>query len=261
MMYVKTPPLDGPRALDQGDILGRVLRPGLPVSKNFVLARGKGIEWPVKPEKLREQPLDGALRLQVSVTAIDRAIVISNSCDNASGGPIQLAPIVPFSFRFQEEQDAPRRWEQISVEATGTATPKSFYLPASQLGLPSEIPRSRADLSDPFSVTVEYLQLCFAEAGTSRICGLSDAARRHLQWHIATVYSRDPREDDEWPSDQDRILKVAWLRARVAAKQKGDVRYADFVKELKSLEKRLGIVSVDAESAPIGSAEGDSKDE
>lgn len=193
------------RDLNQGDILSGVLRAKLPAGEGFALQRSAKVQYPAPPEYLAH--CSSELRLICKVERID-ALVISNSCDNCSGlNPILLAPVKKFKFRDGIEA-AGDRWLDISEAATGTADAKAFYLPGEpRFGLE----RSEAILTDIFPVSHSLLTRAAAEADTRRVCGLTTAAIRHLQWALNQFLSRDPREDHEWPSEEDLRLKLAWL--------------------------------------------------
>jgi hypothetical protein len=208
-MYVSRPPLTDTHDLNQGDLLVGVLRPKIVGDSSFVVREGPKAN-PVKPEA--RITLDAKLRVISPLEVVD-ALVISNSCDNVGDAPLLLVPIRPFKFTSASMTDADR-WAVISQAATGTANPKLFYLPASKETGPAV--RSEVQLNLLFSVSHEYLAKCVRDVGTKRIGGLTPEAVRHLQWAFGVVFSRDPREDDDWPSDEDLPLKLSFLEQETA---------------------------------------------
>jgi hypothetical protein len=122
----------------------------------------------------------------------------------------------------------------ISEATTGTANPKFFYLPASpEFGLI----RSEVRLAQIFPVTHSYLTRGVIDGGTTRACGLTDEAQRHLQWTIALFFGRHPREDSDWPSLEDLMLKEKWLECQLARGTRHQKRHEA---ELAQLKSRLG---------------------
>lgn len=233
-MYVERTALDNTRNLNQGDVLLGMLRPKTPTGKNFCLRQGSKFVYPAPPETLAQIKAD--LRVATQPERID-ALVISNSCDNAAGdNPLLLVPIQP--FKLNNEWPEHEQWRAISTAATGTANPKIFYLPAQpDWGLHQ---RCEAQLHLIFSVSHEFLARCLAEAGTTRPFGLTDAAVRHLQWAIGVVFSRDPREDYEWPSPEDLKLKLAFYDYHIEA---GTRRHDEYVQERTRVRQLLGLDS------------------
>lgn len=209
-MYRERPALKSSHDLDQGDILGGLLVPRAPTKKNLALVRNKNkMDWPAPAASLKK--LDKELRAVCPIERLDYAIVVSNSCDNAGNYPILLAPIREFKFAQGELSEA-EKWMNISEAATGTASPKLFYLPGSN---EHGLPRSEALLPNLFSLQHTFLQRCIDEADVRRVCGLTSEAQRHLQWAIGLLFSRDPRDDDAWPSVDDLRLKLAWLEEEI----------------------------------------------
>ena len=160
------------------------------------------------------------------------ALVVSNSCDNFNGAhPIILAPIR--AFPIKEGMSVRDSWRMISEAATGTASPKFFYLPAhNAVGLT----RSRAVLPDLFVVDPTYLKRCVDEGGTRRICGLTAEAQRHLQWAIGLMFARNPREDLDWPSTEDLRLKLAMIDDEL---QQGSRDHEHLKTEREKIARRL----------------------
>jgi len=232
-MYRERPPLADSHELDQGDILKGLVQPKPASKKSLVPVRDKTkIDWPPKPEHLKKP--DEELRLVCRLEFPESLIVLSNSCDNAGEYPLILAPIRPFEFSDGVEGD-PDRWEDVSEAATGTASPKLFYLPGDvRFGLQ----RSEARLPNLFTLEHSIVQRCIVDRGTSRVCGLTPAAQRHLQWALNLLFSRDPREDDEWPSDEDFRLKLAWLDSQIA---QGSARQEAYRAERDRIRARLGL--------------------
>lgn len=196
--------------LNQGDILRNVVRPALApaVAVTRVLSRTR-VEHPADPTALTRR--DGELRSITRLNYLDYAVVLSASCDNARGTlPLILAPVKAFQLRGTTPT---AKWREVSAAATGTASPKLFYLPSCpEHGLP----RSEAELADMFVISHELLQRCTREAGTARVCGLTSAAVLHLQWAISVMFGRNPRGDDDWPSVEDYELQLAALEADIA---------------------------------------------
>lgn len=226
---------DDTHDLQQGDVLADLLLPALPTGANFALLRGNKVDWPAKAESLRDA--DPKLRVFPTPSRQPLAVVVSNSCDNSTGKlPVLVAPARPFTFQDPGAAagDAVRQWREISEAATGTATPKLFYLPSSE-----EFGFSRSEVVIPEMTPLshDYLARCVREAGLRRLCGLTPAAQRHLQWAISLMFSRDPREDDEWPSKEDFALKLQWIEAEIA---RGTPRHAALVVERERIRQLLG---------------------
>jgi len=232
-LYDSVGALSSSRDLEQGDLLACV--PRLLDAKDIqvvVLAdpkQGKYV-WPAPDADLAK--FSKSLRAMQTIQKLELALVISNSCDNATGdSSVQLAPVKPFVFSVKEDTPA-KKWIKISHAATSTANPKVFYLSASPA---NALQRSRAELGDSFFASHSLLQLFFVKAGLHRICRLKPEAVRHLQWSIGAISSRNPREDGEWPSDDDFSLKAEWLREEIEANRDEDGRLKT---ELQSLEAR-----------------------
>lgn len=230
-MYVARPDLVDPHDLNQGDILTGMLRPKILTEKNFCVRTGSKVTIPAPAETLKA--LDKNLRVMSELERID-ALVISNSCDNTGNNPLLLVPVRP--LKLDDKEPAHKQWDMISQAATGTANPKLFYLPA-EPGL-GPAARSEAQLHTIFSVSHEFVQRCVAEAGTKRVCGLTAEALRHLQWAVGVVFSRDAREDYDWPSRDDLALKLAYYDHHI---EKGHARKAEYVKEREHVRKLLGL--------------------
>src|SRR5258708_19553270 len=97
-MYVRRPELRLPKDLNQGDILRNVHLPQPPTGENFALVENKNkIRFPFPVTELGKAELLDGVRVMMRPIRIE-ALVISNSCDNASGFPVFLAPIRPFRF-------------------------------------------------------------------------------------------------------------------------------------------------------------------
>ncbi len=229
-MYEARATLSDTHDLNQGDVLRAVLRPHTVIDQNFVIREGGKVRWKVPPEALA-QP-DPNLRLMHQLEKEDLSIAISNSCDNSSDLQLLLAPVRP--FKFPKGCDTPEsQWRVISEAATGTANPKFFYLPSStEFGLA----RSEVRLAQIFPVSHPYLDRCLKEAGTTRVCGLTAEAQRHLQWTIALFFGRNPREDNDWPSAEDLELKIKWLESELT---RGSRHQEKYQAELAELKKRL----------------------
>jgi hypothetical protein len=227
-MYESRTVLENTRDLNQGDVLQGVLTPNLLTEKNFALRQGSKLIL-ADEEALRNRP--PTLRVMHEVQHSD-CLVVSNSCDNVSGLPLLLAPIRPLVF--PAGCDSPeKQWRYISEMATGSANTKLFYLPASaDFGLI----RSEAQLVRMFSVDHSYVSRCVKEAGTSRVCGLKAEAQIHLQWALAHLFGRNPREDYDWPSREDLELKKQWLEAELGRGGRHQERYES---ELSEVKRRL----------------------
>ena len=211
-MYEARAPLGDVRDLNLGDLVVNLVQHHPPVAANFAVVRNKNkIEWPAPAGALGAAALAPELRVICKVEKLPFALVVSNSCDNVQGGTLEFAPVLPFAFTPASGTEA-QKWSAISQAATGTARPKRFYLPAdAAVGLP----RSEADLGNRFHLTADFVERCVREAGTRRVSGLSAEAQRHLQWAYTLVNSRNPRDDNSWPSDEDLLLKLAWIEERV----------------------------------------------
>jgi hypothetical protein len=231
MYEAATSPLES-KHLNQGDFIRGMLRPRIVTDKTFCAIEGgnklvrevaaalfKAVNFALGNKRLR---------LVAEVESTD-ALVVSNSCDNfGADSPVILAPVRLFKFRQQ-----PPSWSEISIMATGTANPKLFYLPASpEFG----IDRSEAHLSQMFVVSPEYINKCFEAASTTRLCGLKPEAVRRLQWQIAMVFGRNPREDYDWPSDADLELKRAYYEELV---RRGGANHEDNKRELAIIRSAL----------------------
>lgn len=237
-MYRVRPPLTmAPIGLDQGDIVAGFPRPGLPTAKNIAFMVSKNqMKYPTPPIELANRA--SQLRVFVPIVWLDYAIVVSNSCDNASAAAageaaVELAPLRPFTFRRETDEE---RWLEISTAATGTGSPKLFYLAGDDT---YGLPRSHAVLADKFPVSFDYVMRCAREAGTRRVCGLTKEAQVHLQWQLAVAYGRNDREDLEWPSAEDLKLKRAWLRRELADPKKRD-SHERYTQELAAVERAIG---------------------
>jgi hypothetical protein len=221
-MYIPRGPLRNADDLDQGDILARVWRPGPATGKNILALKSDQTSFAFKEDPFKQDL--SRVRVACSISVVELAIVISNSCDNTrEGAAIELAPLCQYKL---EGDTAAERWREISEAATGTAAPKFFYLPSDRT---HGLPRSEAVLHDKIVVTAGYLKRCAEEGGTTRVCGLTDAARRHLQWTIAVVYGRNARDDFEWLSEEDAALKLESIEEMLA--RKGGVRGAESLRE------------------------------
>ncbi|HEU0036554.1 MAG TPA: hypothetical protein VFQ53_38340 [Kofleriaceae bacterium] len=227
-MYEARAALADSHDLNQGDILADVLRPKPFNQVSFCVRQGPKVKHPATADDVRGP--DRNLRLMCEVESIS-AIVISNSCDNTGSSSLLLVPIRKWAVPSDEPDH--RRWERISQAATGTANPKLFYLPDEpEFGLS----RSEAQLHAVFALTHEYLKRCIDEASTRRVCGLTSAAVRHLQWQIGVVFARDPREDYEWPSKEDLRLKLAYLDHHINA---GNARRDDYIEQREIVRQLL----------------------
>ncbi|GMV20042.1 MAG: hypothetical protein AMXMBFR56_82660 [Polyangiaceae bacterium] len=213
-MYEPRAPFDKActtRDLNQGDLLANLVVPHVPTAKTLTIQKGNKLEHPdrVKADEILTGIDQNLVRIVLRVTVCAHALVLSNSCDNAQGYDVLLAPVTQFKL----DADPDNQWRQISVAATGTANPKQFYLPDSpDFGLE----RSEATLPRAFILSHEYLQRCVDELGCRRVAGISPEAQRHLQWTIGLHMSRNPRDDLAWPSSADLELKRAWLTKQIA---------------------------------------------
>jgi hypothetical protein len=231
-MYLMRAELTDVAKLDQGDIVSRVVVPRLAVGRAFGLRQGSKITDAIPEGTLAKEPLPTQLRLVCEVQRLDLAIVLSNSCDNQKL-PILMAPVVPFAFKRAETPA--EEWLEISHAATGTASPKLLYLPASpQFGLK----RSEAELSRMTPVDHSVLQRGIDEGGMKRICGLNDEALVHLQHHLSMFFGRHSRDDYAWPSLEDLNLKQTWLEEQLASPG-GSKRHAELKVELERVKLRI----------------------
>lgn len=183
--------------------------PIAPTGKAFHLRKGSRVD-PILPGELLKDPDN--LRVMVKPKLVQFAIVLSASCNNAQGLPIEMAPVSPFKFGPNVTTDS-SKWQEVSGAATGGGRPKLFYLPScAEVGLP----RSAAALEMKAHVAADYLDHSFKGAGAARIAGLTAEAVRHLQWALSQFYSRNPREDHDWPSLEDFQLKLVFLEESVS---------------------------------------------
>ncbi|MDI7266718.1 MAG: hypothetical protein QME96_01840 [Myxococcota bacterium] len=219
-MYEARTPKPSSHDLLHGDILRNLLQPAVPTEKHFVIVKPKSKQMEqASPDVIGATPND--LRVAPSVRRMDLALVVSNSCDNTGDWPVVLAPIRP--FQFSPEATSPNsQWQVVSEAATGTASPKLFYLPGSSR---FRFQRSEAQLARLFSVSHGYLDRCFKEAGTERACGLQPEAQRHLRWALGLFFGRNSREDYDWPSAEDIELKMTWLESQLRDGTSSRARY------------------------------------
>lgn len=235
-MYIDRTALTEARQLEQGDLVLGLIQPLIPTSKN-ILKLHKPLNFN-NAKLATPADLVGDLTLLRGVNRmekVDLALVVSNSCDNDGGDPVILAPVRPYKFSDGATSPA-KQWRDISEAATGTASPKLFYLAGSTR---FNISRCEAQLGRLFVLEQSFIN-AYIECGLTRVCGLTTAAIRHLQWHLATVFGRDPREDSAWPSDDDKRLKLAWLEREL---EHGSNRYDRYRKERDELRAYLGIAA------------------
>lgn len=255
-MYLERVALTEARQLEQGDLIRGVIRPLLPTNKHILKLQKPPSYNNAQPAKATD--LAGDLNHLRGVNRLERvplALVVSNSCDNNGGDSIVLAMVRPYEFAEGLSSPA-EQWRDISEAATGTASPKLFYLAGSAQ---FNIARSEALLGDLFVLEQSFIDLCI-QYGLTRICGLSQASVRHLQWHLSSVFSRDPREDSAWPSDDDKRLKLAWLEREM---ERGSNRYNLYRQERDELRAHLGVAAIapseatamdDEPDAPVSAA-------
>lgn len=214
-MYVERLPLGPDRDttdLNQGDVLSSLVVPLTPVALS--LTDTVGGNKLTDPRKLDAAGLakgqgENSLRVVLKTEVAPRVMVLSATCDNARGTtPLLLAEIREFK---STAEDGVVSWDEISAAATGTASPKFFYLPAEPKY--SVEHRSEVQFSRIFSLSHDYIQRCVSLAGTQRLCGLTPEATRHLQWTLSVFLSRNAREDFDWPSNADLLLKREHLLA------------------------------------------------
>lgn len=232
-MYVARPPLGAPswsRDLNQGDVIAGLLLPKPLTDKTFCRREG-----PKTSDSATAQDLalpNPHLRVLLRLDREPFCLVLSNSCDNAGGDlPLLICPVRP--LKFKEDSTDAEKWRQISVAATGTASPKHFYLPEN---IASGLPRSSAQLPIFHSLTHEYVTRCAQEGGAKRVVGLAEEGVRHLQRGLDVFFARNPREDHDWPSNDDLLLKAAWLEEQIT---RGGPRREDYREELRVLRERL----------------------
>jgi hypothetical protein len=212
--------------LNQGDLLVDLLRPGIPTAASFHLREGPKATA-AKPGQLG---VLHTLRVMTQVTKLQWSIVVSNSCDIVQGEQVLLAPVEPAKLRAKNKQDM---WLEISQLATSGGAPRRFYLPDHP---EAKLERSQANLGDIFAVSTDYLDRCHAEVGLRRILGLSAEGVRHLRWALANLFTRNAREDLDWPSLADLELKLEWLRSKVSI---GGPFRDEHEGELKTIERLL----------------------
>jgi hypothetical protein len=231
-MYVKRAALEDSHDLEQGDILRNLPLPRPPQAKSLVLVRnGNKVKFPPAAEDLSEPD---QIRAMCKVDFDSLAMVLSNSCDNEGGYPVLVTRVRSFKFSLDDDASHADKWEDISFAATGASSVKTFYLPDSP-----EFGFDRLEVVFPevFPLDHSYLERCLKEAGTDRICGLSPEGVRHLQWALGAYLSRNARDDDSWPSDNDLRLKEAWLEREVS---RGSARKEKYEQELRRIRERLG---------------------
>jgi hypothetical protein len=243
-MYADRVTLTEARQLEQGDLVTGLIRPLLPTNKNILkLSRPPSFN---NAQLAKAVDLAGDLAQLRGVNRIETvatALVVSNSCDNDGGDPIILAPVRPYEFADGMTSPA-EQWRDISEAATGTASPKLFYLAGSAK---FNISRSEAQIGDLFVLEQSFIDLCI-QCGMARVCGLTPATVRHLQWHLATVFSRNPRDDGAWPSDDDKQLKLEWLEQEL---ERGSNRYDLYRKERDELRAYFGVTAVSPTGTPL----------
>jgi hypothetical protein len=229
--------------LDQGDVLTGILRPEAPLDTALHLRTGGAADQVKTDEQARTGSLE-KLRSMVKLKAPAFSMVVSNSCDNFQEKQLLLVPLIEFKFGSRAQTDS-EKWAEIQSAATGGPRPGAFYMPAENS---IEMPRSRAMLDEIFAVAPSWVDLCFRTRGAKRIAGLSQDGLRHLHWALGYFFSRNPRGDLEWPSDEDLLLKWAYLNGLGAKK--------DFLKvELEELEKELERRGLTTPTAPGTPAE------
>ena len=247
-IYEARPAMKGPADLNQGDIVSRVMRAVEPTGKNLVVKKGQNETiWPVPNGRTpAEGQLDPQLRLQLQVERVELAIVISNSCDNVRNH-LTLAPIRPFEFKGPA-QTAKQRWGEIRLLATGSGSPKTFYLPA----LPNVLQRSTAELGEYFRQSHDLMSESIKRFQSARVTGLTPEAVRHLQWHWSLVSSRNSREDFDWQGGDDLALRLDSVKEELGHGP-SDERKAELETEQKLLEEQLAKeVAAPAPPVPAG---------
>lgn len=224
-MYLPRSDVGDSHDLVQGDLIAGLLRPKLAVNGALTLVEsGNKLRKPPAPTEALREP-DPNLRLVSRLERLGLALVLSNSCDNTGDYPLIFAPVRPYKFSEGATSDV-ERWLDISEAATGTASPRLFYLP----GAPeSGFDRSEALLSHMFTLGHDFVQRCLADGGAHVVCGLGEDGLRHLRWALGHFFSRDPREDDAWPSHDDLRLKRKWLESELA---RGTSRQEEYQREL-----------------------------
>ena len=220
------------RDLNQGDLLANVVRPVVPAALALTLVHnGNKL---TDPRRVNDSDLPGALdaetlRVVLRVVKLPLCIVLSSSCDVAQGGDLLLAPVTDFKLG----PDPVQNWTKISNAATSSANPKRFYLPDSPV---YGFGRSEVLFPQLFVVSQEYLTRWVAQRVTRRVCGLTPEAQKHLQWTFTTCFSRNPREDLDWPSLEDLRLKKSWLEDAIV---KGSPRQEENSVDLKAVEAEI----------------------
>jgi hypothetical protein len=176
----------------------------------------------------------------------------SNTCDNfQQSSPVLIVPVEAYEFDDAEASDA-KKWLQISADATGVGSAKLFYLPRHP---DVALGRSHAVLNRVTPLSHKYLKRCFAELNGQRLCGLTPAAPRHLQYTLSLMFSRNARDDDAWPSVEDFRLKAAWLREslQLPGRQKG--RYEAELRAIEALVSELSGETPPFADVPLESVE------
>jgi hypothetical protein len=232
-MYV---PKGAPKSatdLEQGDILTGILRPEVPQSTALHVRQGPRAD-PADVAKGEASFALHKLRSLVQLESLQHCLVLSNSCDNFQGKQLLLVPMSPHKFGARIKSDADR-WSEIQMLATSGARSGTFYLPG-DAGL--KLTRSTASFDQAFLVSPSWVEQCIQHRGAQRVAGLSTDGIRHLQWALSFFFSRNPRGDVEWPSDEDLLLKKAFFNANPPRKDFLQVELNELDQELQ----RRGIV-------------------
>jgi hypothetical protein len=227
-MYEQRSGVDRAESLDQGDILQKALLPTLATDKSFG-QRNKNALDPATPDHVKAA--DDKLRVFGTVKHFPYVVVLSASCDNIKGLPLELAPVVPWDLsKAPSDSD---RWKMISALGTGAGNLRSFYMPADPT---FGFGRSKLALDQRVFVDPTFVTRCIAEHGTKRIGALNALAVRHLQWTLGASYSRNARDDLSWPSEEDLRLKATFLEAELKA---GTPFKSEYEAELLAIQQLL----------------------
>ena len=235
-MYDERLPIDEERDttdLHQGDILAGIFMPDALTGASYNVHKGNSYGQASATDISDAEKAGGQkLKLITSVKRRPFCLVVSSTCDNFQGtSPVLLVPIEPYEFDEEDDSD-PKKWMRISADATGTGSAKLFYLAGH---LSAGLSRSHAVLNRITHLSHKYLARCFKELDGRRLCGLTPAAQRHLQYTLSLMFSRNAREDNEWPSVEDLTLKASWLRESLKVPGRQRERYEADLREVEQL--------------------------
>jgi hypothetical protein len=195
--------------LAQGDIFHDIPAPDFSFNPLYRLVAGEGGVF-------REERVDGDVQQDMNIIAtvdLVPAIVLDQSCDTLGVDRILLAPLVACDL---DEKSPKEQWDYISKLGTSLHTPTRLYLADDPvLGFP----RQYIDLGAKFVVSREDMEF-FVKRG-KRVATLSLKNLIYFQHRLAVVFSRVARDDIDWLSRADLVLKGEVLEAEVKKKRQG----------------------------------------